>query len=154
MRLTKQTDYAVRILMFCATNGELSRVTQIADFYKISELFLFKILQVLNREGFIETVRGRNGGIRLAKPADQIGLGDIVRAVEDSFDLVACFNDIDESCPLVSTCGMSEALSEALLSFFAVLDKYTLQDCVNKDRNIGVLTRLDAMRAEPLTSRS
>lgn len=153
MRLTRQTDYAVRILMFCATNGELSRVSQIAEFYAISELFLFKILQVLSREGFIETVRGRNGGIRLPRPPEQINLGAVVRAVEDNFDLVECHQDSEAGCPLVTSCGMSEALREALEAFFVVLDGFTLQDCVNKERNIGVLARLEAMKTRPLAER-
>ena len=150
MRLTKQTDYAVRILMYCASKTELIRVSQIAEFYQISDLFLFKIIQDLNREGFIETVRGRNGGIRLARPASEIVLGHVVRAVEDGFTLVECFQDGDIDCPLVTSCGMNEALLEALDAFFTVLDGYTIEDCVNKERNIGVLQRLEAMKAIPL----
>jgi Rrf2 family transcriptional regulator, iron-responsive regulator len=150
MRLTRQTNYAVRILMFCATNQGLSRVAQIADFYDISEPFLFKILQALTKANLIETVRGRSGGIRLAGPADDMRLGDVVRKIEDNFDLVECFEPGETQCPLISSCGMSEALKEALDAFFAVLNRYTIADLTDKQRNIGILARLELMKQEPL----
>ena len=150
MRLTRQTNYAVRILMFCASNPGLSRVAQIAEFYAISEPFLFKILQALTKSGFIETVRGRSGGIRLAMPADEIRLGRVVRDIEDNFDLVECFQPGDAECPLISSCGMSEALRDALDAFFAVLDGFTIADLTDKQRNIGILARLELLKSEPL----
>ena len=86
MRLTRQTNYAVRILMYCAANeGQLSRIPEIAKAYNVSELFLFKILQPLVEHGLVETVRGRNGGVRLARPAEQITLFDVVRVTEENF---------------------------------------------------------------------
>jgi Rrf2 family transcriptional regulator, iron-responsive regulator len=150
MRLTRQTNYAVRILMFCASNPGLSRIAQIADFYAISEPFLFKILQALTKAQLIETVRGRSGGIRLARPANTMRLGQVVRLIEENFDLVECFEQGETQCPLVSSCGMSEALKEALDAFFAVLDRYTIGDLTDKQRNIGILARLDLMKLEPL----
>src|SRR6187402_2378179 len=94
MRLTKQTNYAVRMLMYCAANdGYLSRIAEIAKAYGVSELFLFKILQPLNKAGLVETVRGRNGGVRLGKPAKDISLFDVVRVTEDSFAMAECFED-------------------------------------------------------------
>ena len=86
MRLTKQTNYAVRMLMYCAANGEkLSRIPEIARAYGVSELFLFKILQPLTKAGLVETVRGRNGCVRLPKPASAITLFDVVKVTADSF---------------------------------------------------------------------
>ncbi len=94
MRLTRQTNYAVRMLMYCAANTDgLSRVPDIARSYSVSELFLFKILQPLVAGGFVQTVRGRNGGIRLAKPAGEITLLDIVRTTEDNFAMAECFEN-------------------------------------------------------------
>jgi Rrf2 family transcriptional regulator, iron-responsive regulator len=151
MRLTRQTNYAVRILMFCATNPGLSRISQIAEFYAISEPFLFKILQALTKSGFIETVRGRSGGIRLKHPAEEMRLGDVIRRVEDNFDLVECFEAGETQCPLITSCGMSEALKEALDAFFAVLDRYSIADLTDKQRNIGILARLELMKQEPLS---
>jgi Rrf2 family transcriptional regulator, iron-responsive regulator len=150
MRLTRQTNYAVRILMFCATNPGLSRIAQIAEFYAISEPFLFKILQALTKADLIESVRGRSGGIRLKMPAEEIKLGHVVRKVEENFDLVECFEAGETACPLVSSCGMSEALKEALDAFFAVLDRFSIADLTDKQRNIGILARLELMKQEPL----
>ena len=98
MRFTRQTNYAMRILMYCAANDErLSRVHEIAASYKVSELFLFKILQPLVEAKLVETVRGRNGGVRLAKHAEQISLLDIVRVTKESFSMAECFeNDAAE----------------------------------------------------------
>jgi len=115
MRLTKQTNYAVRMLMYCAANGDkLSRIPEIAKAYGVSELFLFKILQPLTRAGIIETVRGRNGGVRLPKPASEITLFDVVRVTEDSFAMAECFEAGEIECPLVDSCGLNAALRKAL----------------------------------------
>ena len=152
MRLTRQTNYAVRILMFCASSEKLSRIGQIAAFYDISELFLFKVLQTLTKGGYVESVRGRNGGIRLARPASEINLGAVVRSVEENFDLAECFEQGGAVCPLLSTCGMNEALAEALEAFFKVLDQYSIADLANNSRNIRILAQLDAMKAEPLNA--
>ncbi len=122
MRLTKQTNYAVRMLMYCAANGEkLSRIPEIARAYGVSELFLFKILQPLTRAGLVETVRGRNGGVRLPKPASEITLFDVVKVTEDSFAMAECFEAGEIDCPLVDSCGLNAALRKALNAFFEVL---------------------------------
>lgn len=151
MRLTKQSNYAVRILMYCASNNGLSRIADIAEFYKISETFLFKILQILNHAGFVETVRGRHGGIKLKRPASEMKLGEVVRATEDNFALADCFEGGDDiSCPLTGTCGLNHALNRALVAFLNVLDEYTIEDLTDNRRNINVLLQLEmAMRDAP-----
>ncbi|MCC5777663.1 iron-responsive transcriptional regulator RirA [Nitratireductor sp. B36] len=129
MRLTRQTNYAIRILMYCAANeGRLSRISDIAEAYSLSDLFLFKILQPLVEHGFVETVRGRHGGVRLAKPAEEITLFDVVRVTEDNFAMAECFENDDAECPLVESCGLNEALRKALNAFFEVLAGYTISD--------------------------
>jgi Rrf2 family transcriptional regulator, iron-responsive regulator len=121
MRLTRQTNYAIRILMYCAANdGRLSRIPEIAAAYNVSELFLFKILQPLVEHGFVATVRGRNGGVKLAKPAEDITLFDVVRVTEEGFSMAECF-DADSDCPLIDSCGLNSALRRALGAFFEVL---------------------------------
>lgn len=152
MRLTKQTNYAIRMLMYCESSGELSPVVSIAKFYDLSEQSLLKILQILTKGGFVEAVRGRNGGIRLARPAEEIGLGDVIRATEENFALAECFEEGDVACPLVTNCGLNQALHEALEAFFKVLDGYTLADLTNKKRNLHVLLQLDAAKNLPLES--
>lgn len=144
MRLTKQTNYAVRILMYCAANGDnLSRIPEIAKAYNISELFLFKILQPLSKAGLVETVRGRNGGVRLARPANKINLYDIVKVTEDSFSMAECFEEGAADCPLVDSCGLNVALRRALNAFFDVLADYTIDDLVKARPQIGMLLGLD-----------
>ncbi len=129
MKLTKQTDYAFRILMFCAAGGSnLSRVADISRVYGASEPFLFKILNPLVEAGIVETVRGRNGGIRLGRPANKITLGDVVRVTEDNFLMAECFEPDETDCPLVAHCRLTSALREALAAFMVVLDRYTIDD--------------------------
>lgn len=135
MRLTQQTSYSIRILLYCAANpGSNSRIKDIASTYSISELHLFKIMHVLVESGFVETIRGRNGGIRLARSATEISIGDVVRATESNFFLTDCFDTTNRDCPLVDSCGVNKILSEALRAFFSVLDSYTIAD-VAKDGN-------------------
>ena len=142
MKLTKQTDYAFRILMFCAAGGgRLSRVSDIARAYGASEPFLFKILHPLVEGGLVQTVRGRNGGIRLARPANQITLAEVVRLTEDSFAMAECF-DTDADCPLIANCQVTGALREALDAFLAVLARYTIDDLA---RPSAAVTNLLAM---------
>jgi Rrf2 family iron-responsive transcriptional regulator len=144
MRLTKQTNYAVRMLMYCAANeGQLSRIPEIARAYGVSELFLFKILQPLNKAGLVETVRGRNGGVRLGRAADRITLFDVVRVTEDSFAMAECFEDGVAECPLVDSCGLNSALRKALNAFFDVLAEYTIDDLVKARPQINFLLGID-----------
>lgn len=153
MRLTKQTNYAIRMMMYCASAEGLSRVGDIAEFYGLSDQFLTKILQVLTKAGFVTSVRGRSGGIKLARPAAEIGLGEIVRATEENFALAECFADGETACPLVTSCGLNMALNEALRAFFSVLDRYTLEDLSNNERNLNVLVQLNEMKGIPIDGR-
>lgn len=148
MRLTRQTNYAIRILMYCAANeGQLSRIPEIAQSYSLSELFLFKILQPLVENGLVETVRGRKGGVRLGKPADQISLFDVVRITEDNFAMAECFEDDATDCPLVDSCALNEALRKALDAFFAVLSSYTIDDLIKARPIIRELLGIEGLMA-------
>jgi Rrf2 family iron-responsive transcriptional regulator len=145
MRLTRQTNYAIRILMYCAANeGRLSRIPEIAAAYSVSELFLFKILQPLVEHGMIETVRGRNGGVRLGKPAGAITLFDVVRVTEDSFAMADCF-DHDSDCPLADNCGLNSALRKALDAFFGVLASFTIADLAMSGADMRARLGIDAL---------
>ncbi len=146
MRLTRQTNYAIRILMYCAANeGRLSRISEIAKAYSLSDLFLFKILQPLVENGFVETVRGRNGGVRLAKPAEDITLFEVVRVTEDNFAMAECFETDDAECPLVDSCGLNEALRKALNAFFEVLGSYTIRDLADSKPDMRFRLGLDEL---------
>ena len=132
MRLTRQTNYAVRILMYCAANdGQLSRIPEIAAAYSVSELFLFKILQPLVEHKLVTTVRGRKGGVKLARPAEEITLFDVVRVTEESFAMAECFENDATDCPLIDSCALNSALREALGAFFEVLGRHSIADLVS-----------------------
>jgi len=129
MRLTKQTNYAIRMLMYCAANEDsLSRVPDIAKAYSVSQLFLFKILQPLVEAGLVQTVRGRNGGVRLARPANAITVADVVKVTEENFAMAECFENGAIECPLVNACGLNVTLRKALNAFFSVLSATTIAD--------------------------
>lgn len=153
MRLTRQTNYAVRMLMYCAADSEnLSRIPDIAKAYSVSELFLFKILQPLAKAGIMETVRGRNGGVRLARPANEITLLDVVKTTEDNFAMAECFENDASECPLVDSCGLNSALRRALNAFFEVLSEYTIDDLVKARPDINALLGLDELMPASATS--
>lgn len=153
MRLTRQTNYAIRILMYCAANdGRLSRIPEVARAYSVSELFLFKILQPLVEAGLVETVRGRNGGVRLGKPANQINLFDVVRVTEESFAMAECFENDAAECPLVDSCALNGALREALGAFFAVLERYTIAELIEARPNVRSLLGIDELEPRALAS--
>jgi Rrf2 family transcriptional regulator, iron-responsive regulator len=145
MRLTKQTNYAVRMLMYCAANKDhLSRIPEIAKAYGVSELFLFKILQPLTKAGLIETVRGRNGGVRLGRAPETISLFDVVKVTEDSFAMAECFEDDgDVDCPLIDSCGLNSALRKALNAFFGVLMEYSIDDLVKARPQLNFLLGME-----------
>ena len=143
MRLTKQTSYAIRILMYCAANrGGLSQIPEIAAAYNLSEPFLFKVLKPLVQHGFVNSVRGRNGGIQLSREAGEIRLSDVVRVTEDNFAMADCFEEEGTNCPLVNNCQFNRALSEALGAFFAALDKYSIEDLAGETDDINALLGL------------
>lgn len=137
MRLTRQSSYAIRTLVYCAVNApELSRVADVAKAHSISELFLFKLIKPLVESGLLETVRGRHGGIRLGRPAEEITLLDCIKLTEENFAMAECFEGGDVHCPLVFNCDLNAALGEALKAFFDVLESHTIADLAGKRRII------------------
>jgi Rrf2 family iron-responsive transcriptional regulator len=129
--------------MYCAANdGQVSRISDIAQVNGISDLFLFKILQPLVRAGFVETIRGRNGGIRLAKRSDEITLYQVVKVTEESFALTEHLEG-DGTCPSGDKFGLSTVFREALSAFFRVLSDYTIADLVHARPDILALLKLE-----------
>ncbi|MDP1631805.1 MAG: Rrf2 family transcriptional regulator [Caulobacter sp.] len=129
MRLTLQTDYALRSLVFLATAGEAGSTAQvISDRFRISKSHLVKVLQRLRALGYLETTRGRGGGVKLACAPETIVIGAVVRQTEDDLALVECFNKQDNSCPIIGVCGLERKLGEAFAAFLAVLDGCTVAD--------------------------
>jgi Rrf2 family transcriptional regulator, nitric oxide-sensitive transcriptional repressor len=143
MRLTLHTDHALRLLMLLAIEADvLHTIEEIAQRYNISRNHLMKITHTLVQAGFIETLRGRGGGLRLGRPAASINLGAVVRATEDSFALVECFDREHNTCLITSACGLRGPLEEALQAFLAVLDRYCLEDLVKSPGAMRRMRRL------------
>lgn len=135
MRLTGYTDYSLRVLMYLGARPDrLASVAEISRAYGISQNHLMKVVNGLGRLGYVASARGRTGGIRLAKPAGQIFVGQVVRETEDGFDLVDC-----QRCVISSACGFASVLDEALAAFMAVLDQYTLDDLLKKRASLATL---------------
>lgn len=131
MRLTVYTDYALRMLMYLAVKEDgLATIADIAESYGISRTHLMKVAHQLGVAGFIETVRGRQGGLRLARPSRSIGIGEVVRCTEPDMALVPCLEPVNGHCTILKCCQLRTALQRARLAFLAVLDEYTLHDLV------------------------
>ncbi|MDE2304831.1 MAG: Rrf2 family transcriptional regulator [Gammaproteobacteria bacterium] len=142
MRLTTYTDYSLRVLIRLALRpGELATIGEIARVYAISEHHLMKVVHQLGLAGYVETVRGRGGGLRLAKRPDEINVGEVVRRMEPDFGVVACFRG-SRTCAIESACVLAEALDQALAAFIKVLDGFTLADLVRKPGPLGALLKL------------
>ncbi|HEY9011914.1 MAG TPA: iron-responsive transcriptional regulator RirA [Devosia sp.] len=151
MKLTRQTNYAIRALVYCAVNEPgLSRVADIARAHGISELFLFKLIKPLVENGLLKTVRGRHGGIRLGRPADEITLLDTIRLTEENFAMAECFEGGDVACPLVDSCDLNATLREALGAFFEVLESKTIADLAGNRRSLRERLGLKFEDMEPV----
>ncbi|MDE1150062.1 MAG: Rrf2 family transcriptional regulator [Azospirillaceae bacterium] len=144
MRLSSYTDYALRTLVYLALKPDgLATINDVAQIYGISKNHLMKVVHQLSQLGYVEAVRGRGGGLRLGRKAEDIRVGEVVRATEQELDLLECFGDADpEFCRLSPTCVLKSALKEALQAFLAVLDDYTLADLVKPRRTLVSLLGL------------
>lgn len=131
MRLTVYTDYSLRVLMYVALHPERRpRIGEIASSYGISKNHLMKVVHQLGVAGYIETVRGQNGGMLLARLAEEIILGEVVRRTEPDLALVPCFDTVNSVCVITPACKLRRALHQARAAFLAVLDEYSLADLV------------------------
>lgn len=129
MRLTQYSTYALRTLQYAALRDPLIvTVDEVARAHRISKAHLVKVSHDLGRRGYILTTRGRNGGMRLARPADQITVGEVVRWTEGPLELVECFNPQTNTCPLEGVCHLSRGIQRALRAFLSVLDDMTIAD--------------------------
>lgn len=127
MRLTDYTDYALRVLMYLGEQPDrLATVQEIASAHGISKNHLTKVVHQLGRAGFVTTVRGRSGGLRLGLPADQINLGAVVRLTEPDFNMVECFDPARNTCSLAPVCSLKHALWRATQSYLGELDRISL----------------------------
>ncbi len=137
MRLTVHSDFSLRVLMYLAAFPDrLATIEQIASAYGISQNHIMKVVQRLAHHGFIETLRGRSGGIRLARPTSEITVGAVLRATEEDFHLVECFRD-ENACCITPACRLKGALREALEAYLEVLDEWTLAELVTSPKRLA-----------------
>lgn len=150
VRLTIYTDYALRLLMYLALKDDgLATIAEVADSYGISKNHLMKVAHQLGVGGYVGTVRGRGGGLRLAKSAEKIGLGEVVRRTEPDLALVPCLSPIDAPCAILSRCLLRSALDKARVAFIEVLDGYTLGDLVKSRAPLRALLAITPVSAMP-----
>jgi Rrf2 family nitric oxide-sensitive transcriptional repressor len=141
MNLTRFTDYSLRTLIFVGLHDErLSSIQEVSDAFRISKNHLLKVVNALGQAGFLTTVRGRSGGLSLAKPADTIVVGDVVRAMEPGFDLLECFDPKRDECVITTHCRLKGILHRAMNGFLAELDSHTLADLLHsRDRLLAIV---------------
>jgi len=143
MRLTLHTDYSLRLLMLLAIEPDTRHtIEEVARRYDISRNHMMKVAQTLTQGGFVLSVRGRGGGLELARAPEAINLGAVVRACEDGFALVECFDSERNTCVVSSACGLRGPLEEALAAFLSVLDSYSLADLVARPGTLKGMRRL------------
>ncbi|MCE2694139.1 MAG: Rrf2 family transcriptional regulator [Verrucomicrobiaceae bacterium] len=130
MKLSLFTDYSLRVLMFAALKGESFSLSEVAESYDISRHHLVKVVNYLAKLGYLETRRGRGGGIALGMQPEDIRIGMVVRRTEDSPFIVECFDKQHNTCPINGSCRLKGALAQAVNTFYETLDRHTLRDLV------------------------
>jgi Rrf2 family nitric oxide-sensitive transcriptional repressor len=149
MRLTVYADYSLRVLIYVGLKPDgLATIAEISESYGISRNHLMKVVHQLGLLGYLANVRGRNGGIRLAKTPSAINIGEVVRQVEDDMALVQCFDSTASRCRIEPACVLRLALGEALAAFLGVLDGHTLEDLIAPRRRLKRLLQQGRSEAE------
>jgi Rrf2 family nitric oxide-sensitive transcriptional repressor len=140
VRLTAYSDFALRMLMYLAIDPtRTATIAEIAIRYGVSKNHLMKVAHDLGRAGYVETLRGKNGGLRLARSAREVGLGEVVRRAEPDMAIAPCFEPVAAHCPISPACRLRRALVEARMAFLSALDRYSLADLVENADIIGGL---------------
>lgn len=143
MTLTYYTNYSLRTMVYLGLHSSsLASISQISEAFKISRNHLIKVVHNLAKQGFIKTLRGRGGGLRLARDPKDINLGDVVRKTEANFNLVECFNPAKNTCPLSALCELKGIVREAEMAFLEVLDRYTLADLLVKRKPMAAILKI------------
>lgn len=152
MKLTSYTNFALRSLQLAALKApDLIRVDDVVRVHGLARPHIVKIVHELGLAGYVTTQRGRNGGFQLAKPAQEIVIGDVVRLTEGPLDLVECFNPEKNTCPLIGICKLSRALQKATQAFMEVLDDLTLADiAANRDDLLSRIAPLEEGIVAPM----
>jgi Rrf2 family nitric oxide-sensitive transcriptional repressor len=147
LRHTSYSDYALRLMMYLATHSErLCTIEEVASVYDISRNHLTKLAFELGKAGFIKTVRGRYGGITMARAPASITVGEVIRHTEEDFALVECFRAGKNACVITPACRLRGVLAKALAAYLAVLDEYTLADLLADPESLSALYALAPRR--------
>jgi Rrf2 family nitric oxide-sensitive transcriptional repressor len=140
MRLTSYTDFSLRVLIYLALNPDRRpTIAEIAERYAISKAHLMKVVHQLGVAGYVETLRGKHGGLRLARPLDGVTIGEVVRCTEPDLHIVACFDAAAPACAIAPVCRLKGKLNEARAAFLKVLDDCTLAEVVGNREALAVL---------------
>lgn len=144
MQLTQHTDYSLRVLIYLSLQpARLCTITEIADFYGISRNHLVKVVHKLGLLGYIETVRGKHGGLRLARPAAEITIGEVARSTEPNFNIAECFDREANQCSITEVCRLKTILLQARKAFMETLDGHTIADAISDRRGaLSLLVRM------------
>ncbi|MCC6291548.1 MAG: Rrf2 family transcriptional regulator [Bryobacterales bacterium] len=151
MRLTAYTDYSLRVLIYLGLRGgRLATIRELSETYGVSANHLMKIIHNLGKLGYIETVRGRGGGMRLAGGPEQINLGQVVRQMEPDFAITECFDpDRRGDCVITPACRLQEVLEKAVAAFLNVLDNHTLADLLQNRTRLQSLLNIELAESRP-----
>lgn len=142
MQLTVHADYALRVLLYLGLVPEGATSVEIAKAFGISRNHLIKVIQRLRELGYVQTTRGRSGGLTLAKQPEEINVGMVVRQTEPTLDLLECFDPETNTCPIIGVCALRTALYEARAAFMNVLDGYYLSDVLgDREATLALLGR-------------
>ncbi len=143
MRLTTRTNLAARLLMACAVNdGTTLRTAQIAERCNASTHHLLQVVNLLHANGFVIATRGRNGGLRLARPMEEISIGAVFRVLESGVPFTECFDEATNTCPLASACRLRGYIMRALEAFYQELDKVSLAELVQGNCGLDALLQM------------
>lgn len=140
MRLTKRSNISMRVLMYCGVNNNmLVTKSEISEACNTSENHLAQVINRLAQLGFLHTQRGRNGGMRLAREMGEISVGEVMRATEASVPITECFDERENTCPLVDACRLRDVIAKATEAFYAAMDDVTLADLVCDNKQLGAI---------------
>jgi Rrf2 family transcriptional regulator, nitric oxide-sensitive transcriptional repressor len=144
MQLKRYTDYSLRTLIYLGLHPDrLVTIAEVAESFRISRNHLMKVVQSLTAFGYIQSVPGKRGGLSLRHAPESINLGDVVRRMEGSFNVVECFDPRKSSCCIMPSCTLKGILEEALSRFLESLDAYTLQDLLQNRASLFALATAD-----------
>lgn len=150
MRLTAYSDYALRVLIYLSVQeGRLATIKEISEQYGISRNHLMKLVHELGRHGFIETSRGRKGGLRVGRDPATISVGEVVRVMEKEMSMVECFEPGNDECRIAKVCVLAGVIGKALNAFLEVLDGYTIKDLVGRGSPLIKAFPIDVWSAGP-----